>query len=83
MKKLIIIAIINPYRWRQLSMELVVIPAILAFIVTCFCWIKARPWTDPAMKNKTMKNKVKYFFQVWGVLTISFATFCAFAYKLS
>ena len=56
---------------------LLAILATLAFIATCFCWIKCRAWTDPAVKNK-----VKYFFQIWGYWTVTFATFWAFAYKL-
>ena len=55
----------------------IVIPVILAFIVTCFGWIKYRPWTDP-----DVNNKVKFFFLLWYAWTINLSWVGIFAYML-
>ena len=45
----------------------VVIPGILAFIATLFCWI-----VEGAFSNPSLKNKVGWFLLTWIVLTFIF-----------
>ena len=58
-------------------MELIVIPAILAFIVTCIKFI-----IDGIFCNQDVKNKVKLFFLLWCVWTVNLAAIGEFTCKL-